>query len=87
MNDGPRMPDWHRFVGDFAQPGQTHPCLPTIGIAADKCPCCDERRVLIAAIAEDGHEVNVAVNMAVALDIADRIVASVNSMIEPGERN
>lgn len=86
-----RQPKWQRFVGTISQlgfsrarPGER--VMPTVGIAPDLCPACETRRVLIACVAESGHEVNVGVAPELALLIADQIKAAALEVIEPKGR-
>lgn len=87
---GHRQPRWERFVGDMAVAVQNPPAppgmhtAPTIGVAADICPECDTRRVLIACIAPDGREVNVAVSAETAFLIAAKISEAALQVVAVG---
>lgn len=87
MSEGKRRVDWMRFEADFATKGKSPPALPTLGIAADKCPCCEERRVLIAAIDEHGHEICVAIGMELAPKALEAFAAAVAENLSAAEKH
>lgn len=73
---------WHRFSGAFANAVLPHGSGndPTIGIAWYRCDCCGRDYLLVAAIAEDGTEVNVALPALAAADFFECAVGLVASM-------
>lgn len=74
MSDEPRALDWTRFPGAFANVDEVPPSSGSvIGIAADICPCCDERYVVIAAVHAGGFEIRVSLEPSQALALANRI--------------
>lgn len=78
----PHSLDWQRVSGAFAHAAPASgPCDPTIGTAAHVCSCCGERYILIAAVAEDGAEVNVALPLAQAVDVAENITNSIKRLL------
>lgn len=86
MTDEPRTLEWTRFAGAFANAGQVAPSTAAIvGIAPDKCPCCSERYVVIAAIHPGGYEVSVSLPPAVALQVAHQILDSYAKVSETPE--
>lgn len=65
---------WHRIKAAFANKGAASgPCAPTVGLASYACSCCGRHWIAIACVAEDGSEVNVALPLATALDVAEKI--------------
>ncbi len=87
MSDEPRELAWVRFEGAFANAGQIPASkAAVIGVAPDKCHCCEERYVVIAAIHPAGFEVSVSLQPDVALDVAQRIVDSYREIsLTPGK--
>lgn len=77
MSSAPRALDWQRFAGAFANVSMGSPSdRAVVGVAPDICPCCDERYVVIAAVAPNGAEISVSLPPEIALDVAQRIVDS-----------
>lgn len=74
--------DWHRFSGAFANavPPQGYDCEPTIGMAWHRCDCCGRDFLMVAAIAPDGAEVNVALPALQAVGFLSKAAALVASM-------
>lgn len=60
MIDQKRALEWLRIPALFANVAPSGaPCAPTLGVAYDKCHCCDAEAVVIACIAENGAEISV----------------------------
>jgi hypothetical protein len=81
-----RDPRWVRFQGGHAHVAQSPPPpgkvgVPTVGVGADICPDCERRWVLIACVAESGHEVNIGMSPESALLISDQIKAAALEVI------
>lgn len=78
----PAQLHWDRFEGAFANaaPGRGAGGSPTVGVAWHRCDCCGRDFLVVAAIAEDGREVNVALPALQAADFAERSLSLVASM-------
>lgn len=83
---GPRRVAWRRFTGDFAVAGQTEGTgVATLGVTGDQCDCCERRRVVIAAVAEDGREIGIGLSLESALEVGEAIIAeTMRQMAEAG---
>jgi hypothetical protein len=80
---GEAIPDWHRVTGAFANQSPARgACAATVGTLARTCSCCGNQYIVIAAIAEDGAEISVALPLKAALDVAESISTSIERLIE-----
>jgi hypothetical protein len=73
--------EWKRFVGSFANAGDgdSRVGVPTVGTAWHRCDCCGRGYLVIAAIAPDGREVNVALHALVAIDLLEHAATLVET--------